>query len=319
MPRGPLYNADYRPQFSGHETFPLRYGWLKKAFDAVGEADSPEAAKAAFTREDAIARFGVGKNMVAAIRHWAVATGILSESRDGKQISPTPLGRLLFGENGIDPYMEHPASLWLIHWQLAGHPEKTTWFWAFNHFPLASFERDALLKSLEQLSEDRAWKRIATGTLKRDVDCFLRSYVARLSVGKQGHEDLMESPLTELGLIKAVGKRDGFQFERGPKPSLTMGAFTYALVDFWSRHSSARTISFEAMAHEAGAPGRVFLLDEDDLVERLARLDDASKGAFRWSETAGLRQVIREQDLDLSLARKVIREEIANAYRRKAT
>ena len=35
MLRGPLYGDDYRPQFSGHETFPLRYGWLKKAFDAV--------------------------------------------------------------------------------------------------------------------------------------------------------------------------------------------------------------------------------------------------------------------------------------------
>ena len=34
MTRGPLYEPDYKPQFSGHETFPLRYGWLKKAFDA---------------------------------------------------------------------------------------------------------------------------------------------------------------------------------------------------------------------------------------------------------------------------------------------
>ena len=35
MARGPLFQDTYRPQFSGHETFPLRYGWLKKAFDAV--------------------------------------------------------------------------------------------------------------------------------------------------------------------------------------------------------------------------------------------------------------------------------------------
>ena len=35
MLRGPLYHGDYSPQLSGHETFPLRYGWLKKAFDAV--------------------------------------------------------------------------------------------------------------------------------------------------------------------------------------------------------------------------------------------------------------------------------------------
>ena len=35
MLRGPIYQEGYRPQLSGHETFPLRYGWLKKAFDAV--------------------------------------------------------------------------------------------------------------------------------------------------------------------------------------------------------------------------------------------------------------------------------------------
>ena len=33
--RGQLYEPEYRPRLSGHETFPLRYGWLKKAYDAV--------------------------------------------------------------------------------------------------------------------------------------------------------------------------------------------------------------------------------------------------------------------------------------------
>ena len=61
MLRGPLYEDGYRPQLSGHETFPLRYGWLKKAYDAVrkreGQADNGEV----FSGPDAIARFGVGK------------------------------------------------------------------------------------------------------------------------------------------------------------------------------------------------------------------------------------------------------------------
>ena len=43
MPHRPLYEHNYRPHFSGHETFPLRYGWLKKAFDRVAETeDNPE-------------------------------------------------------------------------------------------------------------------------------------------------------------------------------------------------------------------------------------------------------------------------------------
>ncbi|MEK7854647.1 MAG: DUF4007 family protein, partial [Acidobacteriota bacterium] len=39
MRRGPLFEPNYRPSFSGHETFPLRYGWLKKAFDRVVEIE----------------------------------------------------------------------------------------------------------------------------------------------------------------------------------------------------------------------------------------------------------------------------------------
>ena len=43
MQRGRLYETDYQPKLSGHETFPLRYGWLKKAFDAVSAAEESGA------------------------------------------------------------------------------------------------------------------------------------------------------------------------------------------------------------------------------------------------------------------------------------
>ncbi|WP_420455951.1 DUF4007 family protein [Rubrivirga sp.] len=61
-----------RPQFSGHETFALRAGWPKKAYDAA--LKDPEI----FGADAAIARFGVGKNMVRSIRHWARALGVLA-------------------------------------------------------------------------------------------------------------------------------------------------------------------------------------------------------------------------------------------------
>lgn len=297
MARGPLYHEDYRPQFSGHETFPLRYGWLKKVFDAVYATDDQPENKSVFTGDDAIARFGVGKNMVASMRHWANAAGIIAEESGSGVIRTTELGRKLFGPEGLDPYMEHPATLWLIHWQLSGRPEKTTWFWAFSHFPGTAFERERLVKSLEKLADDRAWSRVAGTTIKRDVECFVRSYVARPAAGHASHEDTLESPLTELGLIKAIGRRDGFRLVRGPKSTLGEGVFLYALNDFWSRYSKANTLSFEAIAHEPGSPGQVFLLDENDIADRLFDLDELTNGAFRWSETAGLKQVLRDAAL----------------------
>ena len=54
--RGPLYESESRPLFSGHETFPLRYGWLKKAFDAVAAVEADEKNKSVFLGDDAIAR-----------------------------------------------------------------------------------------------------------------------------------------------------------------------------------------------------------------------------------------------------------------------
>jgi hypothetical protein len=317
MARGPIYQDQYHPQLSGHETFPLRYGWLKKAFDAVRATEDDPNNKTVFS-DDAIARFGVGKNMVASMRHWANASGIIAETNGSNVIRTTQLGRRLFGHRGHDPYMEHPATLWLIHWQLCAHAEKTTWFWAFNHFSALTFEREHLVKGLERVAKELGWLRAAGTTIKNDVACFIRTYAAQSS-SKTEHEDNLESPLTELGLIKAVGKRDGFRFVRGPKSTLGDGVFVYALIDFWSRYSAkAATLSFEAIAHEPGSPGRVFLLDENDVVDRLSLLDDVTDGAVRWSETAGLKQVVRDVDLDLDRALEYAEKDYARAARREA-
>lgn len=296
MLRGTLYTEDYHPQFSGHETFSLRHGWLKKAFDAVRNHKYDLNCSSVFLADDAIARFGVGKNMVASIRHWATATGIIEDGAG--RTKTTPLGERLFNENGLDPYMENPATSWLIHWRLSGNPNRTTWFWAFNYFPALSFDRDMLVSSLEKLAKDRNWTRASTATIKKDVACFVLTYASQPLSGKGSREDALESPLRELGLIKPTGRRHGFRFVRGRKPSLGPGVFCYAVTNFWSKHPAARTLSFEALAHEPGSPGRVFLLSENDLMDRLSTLEGASNGLYRWSETAGLKQLIRNREFD---------------------
>ena len=296
--RGPLYQGDYTPQFSGHETFPLRYGWLKKVYDRVAATEDQPGNRVSCWGDDAIALFGVGKNMVASMRHWAKATGIISEPSTSS-VRTTELGALLFGPKGLDPYMEHPATLWLIHWQLAARKDKTTWFWAFSHYPAVIFERDGLIKRLDRLTKERHWSGPANTTIRNDVACFIRTYVARQPSGKTGHDDALESPLTELGLIKAIGKKDGFRFVRGPKSTLGDGIFAYALIDFWSLYApNTATLSFEAIAHAPGGPGRVFLLDENDVADRLATLENTTGGGFHWTETAGLKQVERSFEVN---------------------
>lgn len=318
MSRGHIYTNEYRPQFSGHETFPLRYGWLKKAFDIINDNLDDPKNKSVFTDDEAIATLGVGKNMVSSIRYWAQASNILEEG-GANSLIPSSIGFRLFGPNGLDPYMENAATLWLVHWNLCSRPDRTTWYWAFNHFQAQSFERDLLVKDLLRLAENRAWPRVSPATVKRDVECFVRTYAAKPPSEHGLHEESLESPLAELGLLKATGKKDGFRFVRGEHSALGDGVFSFAVAQFWNEFSpSASSLSFEAIAHEPGSPGRVFCLDETDLARRLADIEDSTSGAIVWSETAGLKQLSRRREIDMQVAESLLDADFQLSEARRA-
>lgn len=280
-----------RPQFSGHETFPLRQLWLRKAYDAVATAQT-SSDKAVFSDDAAIARFGVGKNMVTSMRFWAAACQVIREDADSGGYVPHDLGRLLFDrEDGLDPYCESPATTWLMHWILACSPERTTtWWYIFNHVVQQSFDREAVVNALSGLIAEHGL-RISIATLKRDVECCIRSYVPR--AGGDSPEEISEPLLGELGLIQQNAK-GALEFRRGTKHSLPDGVFAYALLDYWQRFEHAGSVmAFDRVAHDYGSPGRVFKLDENAVADRLMALERLSHGQLQWTEQAGIRQVTR--------------------------
>ncbi|MDD4965391.1 DUF4007 family protein [Halothiobacillus sp.] len=307
-----LKNEKYRPCFSGHETFPLRYGWLQKAYHAVSNASSPKEAVHVFRDPESIALFGVGRNMIAAIRYWAIGTGILDETKEG--IETTWLGDMLFSEDGIDLYLEEDASLWLLHWHLAARPRLTSAYWLFNEYRGGGFVRQDIVTSLLSLSQECAWSRVAATTVDRDLQCLLRTYI-----GGRGSSEARDSILAELGLIRPIDKHRA-HLSRGRKLSLPDAVFLYCLIEFWENFASEQnTMSFENTAYAPGSPGRVFLLDEEDIVGRLERLEDVSKGALVWSETAGLRQIIRSNRRSIQLERNALYDELVNTCIQVAT
>jgi hypothetical protein len=312
MLRGPITDSEFKGQFSGHETFPLRHLWLRKAFDAVESG----ASRTIFSSPESIVTFGVGKNMALAIRHWALACSIIEEK--GTRVGATELGQSLFGgDQPWDPYMESPATAWLVQWQVAGDPNmSTTWYWAFNHLAAQTFDHEALSTSILQYARARQWSRIAEKTVTRDVECFIRSYVPRTD--KVAREDALEPVLAELGLIRPVAGRL-YEFRRGPKPSLPDGVFAYALNAFWNRYApNAATLSVEAITYEPGAPGRVFKLDENSVVERLTAMEDVTRGRVVWSDTAGVRQVLRVKPITNPLGLLACAYQVESDKRRAA-
>lgn len=292
-----------RGSFSGHETFPFRYAWLPKAARRV--AEDPRF----FGREDAMALLGVGKNMVQSMRHWGMVTGIIAEvpGTRGRELVVTDLGKHLFLEDAWDPFLEDPATLWLLHWQIAStHERATTWYWAFNHLAQPEFSRADLLRWLSNLARERGWSRVPESSLRRDVDCFVRTYVPSRPTRLLPLEDTLDCPLTELGLIREFGQRGNYLLERANWPTLPDELFAHTLVAFLKgAGTTAKTLPMDAMAFSPGSPGRVFALTEEAILLRLDRLTKVSAGALVFDETAGLRQLlIRElpDDLDFLAA-----------------
>ncbi|KXO83937.1 hypothetical protein AYK87_06500 [Stutzerimonas stutzeri] len=264
--------------------------WLKKAFDRANfDGRIP---KSTFTDDSAIAAFGVGKNMVASIRHWALACGMMTD--DGDVFRVTDFAIEILSADGHDPYAENPSTAWFVHWQLAGRCHRsTTWYWLFNHVTAPTFTRQELEEPLALYARNLDPKhRLSNATISRDLETCLRSYAPRTASGSP--EDFAEPLLGELGLLQEVHKGQ-YAFRRGPKASLHDGVFTYALIDFWDKTAADQTsLAFETIAYAEGSPGRVFKLDEESVAQRLSSLADFTEGRLAWTESAGLRQIHRK-------------------------
>lgn len=288
-----------RGSFAGHETFPLRYSWLRKAVQHVGR--DPQV----FRRDNAMVQMGVGKNMVRAIHHWAMVTGMIEENPDvpnnrGRFLRPTDLGERLFADGGWDPYFEDPGTLWVIQYELASMLQRaTTWYWVFNHLPQPEFAKNDVVQWLQKLVAERAWSRVSPASIKRDVDVFLRTYVPARATRTVPLEDTLDCPLVELGLIREASARGSYSLVRGHQATLPQPVFAYALARFLARRTTtASAVPLQAVAFAPGSPGRVFALSEEALMARMEDVEASTRGAIAFHDTAGVRQVLIHRQPD---------------------
>ena len=252
--------------FANHETFHLRYAWLKKSYDAV------KGDQQAFAREEAAIDLGVGKNMAKSMRSWALASKVLEpvgKPRD-PTLRPTEIGHIIFEDKGLDPDLENKQSLWLIHWLLLAPPCRIpVWWMILNDFPATNVSVPEMTESIyNRIVNIPEWKTPTLKSIKKDVDVFLHTYLTRQ--GKMSIEDYLDCPLRHIRLVDHGKDKDSFRFVFGKKEGITPEIVAFACLDFAARTETAASgISVARLAAEAGGVGNAFKMTERDISEML--------------------------------------------------
>lgn len=271
LDRAPVGGVRLEPMFGRHETFAPRAGWFKKVYDGV------KANPDVFKDADATLALGVGKNMVRSMRFWAGAAALVAPRRVSRteRLRPTHLADVIFADDGWDPYLENPSTLWLLHWEMMGPgAHLPVWHFAFTDLQQPDFTTDTLsadaLKGLSSLYGIE--KAISPASVRRDAECLIHTYARRLS-DRVLIDDSLACPFRTLGIIESVAGRAGrYRFSGGRKAGLDDDMILFAALNFAAVNApGSHSVSIGRLARAPMSPGKVFKLDEDTLLEALSR------------------------------------------------
>jgi hypothetical protein len=278
--------------FARHETFHPRFGWIKKGFDAV--ARDPEI----FSKDDAYIQLGVGKNMGRSIRYWCSAFKVIESIEEGKQkpfSAPAEFGQKLLGDDGWDPFLEDPASLWLLHWNLLKSPcQAAAWRFTFDSFRQMDFSAHDLRQELLNYRDGLGLK-VSDSSLDKDVSCLLRMYTEQED-RKQLSEESLDCPFVELGLIQRVGGAKDYAFRVGVKSNLPSEIIVAVALEYVAEGDpKQRTVSVASLTYGSGSPGLAFKLTESAIIHAIDEVHSRQR-YVSLTDSAGLVQMSFQED-----------------------
>lgn len=262
-----------RPIFSGHESFACKSHWLKRGYDFVKNENN-------FNDDDAVVHLGVGKNMVASIKFWLKAIGLL------KDTGLVDISDHLFDdENGKDPYLEDIGTLWLLHFLLINTDYATIYKTTFvdYHRQRNIVEKNKLQNYIKHACfEETGYKNLYNdNTVKRDIGVMLHNYCVKN--GSNVNVEDSNSLFAPLNLVCETEK-DIYRFNYDTRSDVPSLIFLYALlVKFEGRNS----ISFEDIAELA----LIFCLTNNDLLNIINHLCDLYPSEIVFSDVAGIKEL----------------------------
>lgn len=292
-----------KAKFTGHDTFPLRYGWLYKSTKFIKNKGLLSTSNLENTVE-AIAQLGVGKNMVSAMRYWSEATQMISSFVKDREVMQevTPWGSAIFDEfRGVDPYLDDIGTVWLLHWLLnSDDRELTAYRYFFGCSSAMYFEKTKFVDDLvEEATRLTSFADLKKATVKKDVDCFLATYISKAQkISERGalklDEESFSSPLSELGLIKDMGG-GYYQCDFRYQESLPLEIFLFALCCWGQKQfrlSGVTQFTFEDAQSRPWSPGKVFRLSETAMGAMLDESVTRFREQLSWIDSQGLKQIV---------------------------
>jgi hypothetical protein len=265
----------YELTFNRHQSFYFREGWLRKGINAIS------LDPAFFLNKDADQILGLGKNMVASLRYWLVATGMTEEIKEKNRMIQiiTPIGKMIME---MDPYFELNGTLWIVHALLSSNIQvASTWYWFFNRYAKPVFNREDFIQNLERWILANG-KTISIDSLGRDFECFTRTYLS--SEGTP--EDILVCPLGNLNLLEQnedksqsiiAGTKRGrlYRLKKPEIKNIEPLVVGWVLAN-WRKLFQPNTfqVSFFDALREDRSPGRLFNLSAALLIEISNRLKE---------------------------------------------
>ena len=129
-----------------------------------------------FTDIDAVAKLGVGKNMVSAIRFWLRAFGLT------KADELNPVATYIFdSDNGRDPFAEDLNTLWLLHFLLVSSEVASIYNLLFVEYQREKreFSKQELQSFIKRKCAVPEQKNVYNeNTVRKDIGVLLKNYVA---------------------------------------------------------------------------------------------------------------------------------------------
>jgi hypothetical protein len=283
-----MYGDKVRYTFSGHESFYCKSLWLKKGYDFMLENKD-------FNDSDAVVELGVGKNMVASIRYWLKAFGLMEDGQ------ATEIADYIFNDKtGKDPFIEDLGTLWLLHYLLVKTELASVYrlfFVDYHREKNNEFNRDQLSNFLKRKSFETDYSSLYNeNTVKRDIGVLLQNYT--MPEHGKPNEDY-SALLIDLNLIRQADGKTYYFNVRG-KNELMPEIFLYAILDWKGKD---KTVDYEAMF---GYFGGIFCLTPAELIDALLALTEKYPDSLAFTDDGGIKQLLFIKELD--------KQKVLNSY-----